>query len=86
MGQFGTKYTHGMGIKGNGERWQAEINRSLPDLTDDPTVPTVDTIEVADGGDHRAEVRGQLSKRPKNLHEPPELTSGAISNSILRPS
>ena len=68
-----------MGIEGDSDGGNAELARARDDLRNDPLVATMHAVEVADGGDGRAEVFGDLCELVVDLHQ-------AISNLICRPS
>ncbi len=68
MGSVGAQNADGMGVKGDGERAQAEEASAGDDLIDDPGVAAMDAVEVADGGDDGAEVGGESGEIREDVH------------------
>ena len=75
----GRRTRAGCGSKVMAMDLSAERAGAGDDLGDDPLMAAMDAVEVADGGDGGAEVRGNLCELAEDLHQ-------AISNFICWPS
>jgi len=76
---FGADDAGRVRVEGDGDGDEAEGAGAGDDLGDDPLVAAMHTVEVADGGDRRAEVCGDFCELAVYLHQ-------AISKLICRPS
>ncbi len=79
LARLGADDASGMRVEGDGDGFDAERAGARDDLGDDPLMAAMHAVEVADGGDRWAEVRGDLCELAEDLHQ-------AISNLICRPS